>query len=102
MKERRCQTRSFILCDRLICGREADNNRFVPKRWILSLALALMLPSLAISDDRPPPPGNDPLVHFRPGHPRLLLTDVQLAADVAAAATDPFLFLCALRVHTAS
>ena len=59
-------------------------------RWILPLALALLLPSLALSDDRPPLPANDPLAHFRREHPRLLLTDDQLAADVAAAATDPF------------
>jgi hypothetical protein len=61
-----------------------------PMRWILPLALALLLPSLALSDDRPPLPANDPLAHFRREHPRLLLTDDQLAADVAAAATDPF------------
>jgi hypothetical protein len=59
-------------------------------RWLLPLALALLLPSLALSDDHPPLPANDPLAHFRHEHPRLLLTDDQLAADVAAAATDPF------------
>jgi hypothetical protein len=58
-------------------------------RWI-HFALALFLPSLAFSDDHLPPPANDPLVHFHREHPRLLLTDEQLAADVAAAATDPF------------
>ncbi len=31
----------------------------------------------------------DPLTTLRPGHPRLLLTDAQLAAAVAAAPTDP-------------
>jgi hypothetical protein len=31
----------------------------------------------------------DPLAHLRAGHPRLLLTDEQLAAAVAAAKTDP-------------
>jgi len=61
-----------------------------PMRWILPLALILLLPSLALSDDRPPLPANDPLAHFRREHPRLLLTDDQLAADIAAAATDPF------------
>ena len=31
----------------------------------------------------------DPLATLRAGHPRLLLTDAQLAANVAAAKTDP-------------
>ncbi len=33
--------------------------------------------------------GVDPLAHLRPGHPRLLMTDDQLAAALAAAKTDP-------------
>jgi hypothetical protein len=61
-----------------------------PMRWILPLVFALLLPSLAFSDEHPPLPVNDPLAHFRHEHPRLLLTDDQLAADIAAAATDPF------------
>jgi hypothetical protein len=61
-----------------------------PMRWILSLALTLFLPSLAFSDEHPALPANDPLARFRHEHPRLLLTDDQLASDVAAAATDPF------------
>jgi hypothetical protein len=61
-----------------------------PMRWIVTLAFALLLPSLALSDEHPPLPATDPLAHFRHEHPRLLLTDEQLAADVTAAATDPF------------
>jgi hypothetical protein len=34
-------------------------------------------------------PQGDPLAHLRAGHPRLLLTDKELAAAVAAAKTDP-------------
>ena len=34
-------------------------------------------------------PAEDPLTHLRPGHPRLLLTDADLAAAVSAAQTDP-------------
>lgn len=33
--------------------------------------------------------GVDPLAHLRPGHPRLLMTDDQLAAALADAKTDP-------------
>jgi hypothetical protein len=34
-------------------------------------------------------PADDPLAHLRTGHPRLLLTDAELARAVAAARTDP-------------
>ena len=34
-------------------------------------------------------PESDPLAHLRSGHPRLLLTDAELARAVAAAGTDP-------------
>src|SRR5689334_586365 len=34
-------------------------------------------------------PEGDPLAHLRTGHPRLLLTDAELARAVTAARTDP-------------
>ncbi len=37
----------------------------------------------------PAPTTSDAIAHLRPGHPRLLLTDEQLGAAVAAAKTDP-------------
>jgi hypothetical protein len=52
-------------------------------RLPLSLSLLLLL---AFSALRAAP---DPLAQLRPGHPRLLFTDAQLAAAVAAAKTDP-------------
>jgi hypothetical protein len=47
--------------------------------------LSLMFSSVGLGADAP----QDPLVHLRPGHPRLLLTDDSLAAAVAAAKSDP-------------
>ena len=44
-----------------------------------------MFSSVGLGADAP----QDPLVHLRPGHPRLLLTDDSLAAAVAAAKSDP-------------
>ncbi len=49
----------------------------------LSLLLSVFFPLSAL---RAAP---DPLAQLRPGHPRLLFTDTQLAAAVAAAKTDP-------------
>ncbi len=74
---------------RLIFGRGVVMKCPLPMRWI-PFVLALFLPSLAFSDDHPLLPATDPLGHFRLDHPRLLLTDKQLAVDIAAAATDPF------------
>lgn len=50
---------------------------------VLPLSLSLLLP-LSVLHSAP-----DPLAHLRPGHPRLLFTDAQLATAVAAAQTDP-------------
>jgi hypothetical protein len=54
-------------------------------RFSLPLFLSLLLPTFLLA-------APDPLATLRPGHPRLLLTDAQLASAVAAAKTDP---LCA-------
>ena len=51
-------------------------------RCLLALILVL-IPLFVRADD------DDVLAHLCPGHPRLLLTDEQLAAAVAAAKTDP-------------
>jgi len=52
-------------------------------RLTVSLSL-LLLTSLSTVGAAP-----DPLANLRPGHPRLLLTDAQLTAAVAAAKSDP-------------
>ncbi|HEX3730795.1 MAG TPA: heparinase II/III family protein [Opitutaceae bacterium] len=48
---------------------------------LAAAALTWAVPRAAAADD--------PLAHLRPGHPRLLFTDEQLAAALAAAKTDP-------------
>ena len=53
------------------------------RRFILLLSLLFFSASLWAE------PAEDPLAHLNPGHPRLLLTDQELAAAVAAAKTDP-------------
>jgi hypothetical protein len=59
--------------------------RFVAVRGLVALLLAMILSSAG------PWAGaaEDPFVHLRPGHPRLLLTDEGLAAALAAAKSDP-------------
>ncbi len=50
---------------------------------VLALLIAGVVGQVALSA------APDPLASLRPGHPRLLLTDEQLAVNVAAARTDP-------------
>jgi hypothetical protein len=61
-----------------------DVYRDIPMRF--SLPVFALLIALTLSLRAQPA---DPLAHLRAGHPRLLLTDEQLAQNIAAAKTDP-------------
>jgi hypothetical protein len=57
----------------------------VRARGFVALLLLLLIGSTGLWAGT----AEDPLVHLRPGHPRLLLTDEGLAAAMAAAKSDP-------------
>lgn len=64
--------------------------RQILMRFLLSLCLAsFTLAVQATTNDLSQAVEADPLAHLRPNHPRLLFTDEQLAAAMAAAKTDP-------------
>ena len=51
----------------------------------IRLAGFLLIATVVVASER----AGDPLAQLRPGHPRLLFTDEQLAAGIAAAKSDP-------------
>jgi len=60
------------------------------RRSILAATIMLAArPGMASSAFAATASPDDPLVHLRPGHPRLLMTDAELKAALAAARTDP-------------
>jgi Heparinase II/III-like protein len=58
---------------------------FLHMRWCVTPLLSLIFFSVGLCADLT----EDSLLHLRPGHPRLLLTDKGLATAVAAAKSDP-------------
>jgi len=83
-----CARQSGVATDRLV-GVTLHVMRFLLTLLVSFAVVAAHaadtdLPSVASAKE-----GADVLAHLRPGHPRLLFTDEQLAAAVAAAKTDP-------------
>ena len=51
----------------------------------MRLLALLLVSTVALAGE----PGPDPVAHLRAGHPRLLFTNEQLAANLEAAKSDP-------------